>query len=356
MLTRMVLIYRGFKEDILAIPTRTIFFVGAIILAIIPVFNQEPYLLSILTYTAIFAIFAASWDILGGYTGVVSLAHGVLFGIAAYTAALLNIHLHLPPLVTIPMGAVAAVLAGLLIAIPSLRVRGMYFTLISVAIPYIVTGIVFAFPQFTGGELGISGITSLAGSKLEQYYIVYPIMVICCLIMWKLTDSRSAIVRLGIKLQAIREDEIAARSVGVNTVMQKLIAFGISGFFAGIAGGLYAHVIKVAGPSTLELMFAFNPLIWTTFGGTGTIIGPVLGTYILYPFMEFMRAVPEIRMLVFALLLIFILYFMPEGLLNWFRDKAEEICPRCKLTNVSIRKTCRACGAQLHLEREDKHK
>jgi branched-chain amino acid transport system permease protein len=356
MLTRIVLMYRGFKEDILAIPTRAIFFFGAILLLIVPIFNQDPYILTLLIYTAIFAIFAASWDMLGGYTGVVSLAHGVLFGIAAYTAALLNIHLNLPPVITIPLGAVVAVLTGLLIAIPSLRVRGMYFTLISVAIPYIVTGIIFALPDLTGGELGISGVGALADTKLESYYIVYPIMIICCLIMWKVTDSRSAIIRLGIKLQAIREDEIAARSVGVNTVKQKLIAFAISGFFAGIAGGLYAHVIHVAGPSTMELMFAFNPLIWTTFGGTGTIIGPILGTYILYPFMEVLRAFPEVRMLIFALLLIVILYFMPEGLLNWFRDKAEEICPRCKLVNISLRRTCRACGANLHLEREHEHK
>jgi len=351
MFTRIILLYRGFKEDIIAIPTRAILFFGAVILAIIPLFIRDPYILSTLTYTAIFAIFAASWDMLGGYTGVVSLAHGVMFGIAAYTSALLNINLALPPWVTIPIGAIAAVIAGLIIAIPALRVRGMYFTLISIAIPYIVTGIVYAFPEFTGGELGKSGVCSLANSKLEQYYIVYPIMVLCCLIMWKVTDSRSAIIRLGIKLKAIREDEIAARAVGVNTVRQKLTAFAISGFFAGMAGGLYVHVIRVAGPSTLELMFAFNPLIWTVFGGIGTIIGPILGTYILYPTLEFLRIVPEIRMLIFAVLIVMILYFMPEGLIEWFRDKAEEICPRCKLVNVASRKTCRACGADLHLER-----
>jgi branched-chain amino acid transport system permease protein len=354
MLTRIVLLYRGFKEDILSIPTRTIFFFGAIALFIIPIFTQDPYILSLLTYTAIFAIFAASWDMLGGYTGVVSLAHGVLFGISAYTAALLNINLGLPPWATIPLGALTAVLAGLLIAIPALRVRGMYFTLISIAIPYIMTGLVFAFPNLTGGEMGLSGISSLSTSKVSTYYIVLPIMILCAAIMWKVTDSKSAVVRLGIKLQAIRDDEIAARAIGVNTVRQKLVAFAISGFFAGIAGGLYAHVIRVAGPSTLELMFAFNPLIWTTFGGTATIIGPIMGTFILYPFMESLRVVPEIRMLIFASLLIVILYFMPEGLLNWFRDKAEEICPRCKLVNRANRKTCRACGTNLHLEREPK--
>lgn len=354
MLHRIVLLYKDFKEDILAIPTRTILFLGAVLLLLVPLFTQEPYVLSLLTYTAIFAIFAASWDLLGGYTGVVSLAHGVLFGLAVYTAALLNLHFGLAPWITIPAGAIVSVLGGLLIAIPALRVRGMYFTLISVAMPFIAMGLVATFPALTGGELGLSGVAYLSSSKIMTYYIVLLVMIICALIMWKVTDSRSAIIRLGIKLQAIRDDEIAARAVGVNTVKQKLVAFAISGFFAGIAGGLYVHVIHVAGPSTLDLMFGFNPLIWTTFGGTATIIGPILGTFILYPFMEFLRAVPEIRMLIFGVLLVLILYFMPEGLLNWFRQKVESICPRCKLVNVAYRKTCRACGADLHLERESK--
>lgn len=354
MLIRIVLLYRNFKEDILSIPTRTIFFLGAVGLLLVPLFTQEPYVLSLLTYTAIFAIFAASWDLLGGYTGIASLAHGVLFGLAVYTAGLLNLHFGLPPWITIPAGAVVSVLGGLLIAIPALRVRGMYFTLISVAMPFIAMGLVSTFPDLTGGELGLSGIASLTSSKLITYYVVLLVMIICSLIMWKVTDSRSAIIRLGIKLQAIRDDEIAARAVGVNTVKQKLIAFAISGFFAGVAGGLYVHVIRVAGPSTLDLMFGFNPLIWTTFGGTATIIGPILGTFVLYPFMEFLRAAPEIRMLIFGVLLVLILYFMPEGLLNWFRNKAESTCPRCKLTNIALRKTCRACGADLHLEREQR--
>lgn len=328
-------------------------FLAGSLLFVIPLFIIDPYILSLLTYTAIFAIFAASWDMLAGFTGVVSLAQGVFFGIAAYTAGLLNIYWSLPPWVTIPGGAIVAVLTGLLVAIPSLRVKGMYFTLCSIAMPFIFQGIVFAFPDFTGGELGRSGIGSLGSTKLINYYIVFIVMVASGLIMWKLTDSRSEVIRLGIFFQAIREDEIAARAVGVNSVKHKLTAFAVSAFFAGIAGGLYVHTIHVAGPSTLELMFAFNPLVWTIFGGIATIGGPMLGTYILYPLLEFLRVVPEVRMLIFACLIIVILYFMPEGISHWFRDKAEEICPRCKLVNMALRRTCRACGALLHLEREE---
>jgi len=345
---------KAFQEDILSIPVRALLFLAAVLLVLFPLMNRDPYLLSLLTYTAIFAIFAASWDMLAGFTGVVSLAHGVLFGISAYTAALLNLRLGMPPYVTIPIGAIVAVLTGLIVAIPSLRVKGMYFTLCSIAMPFIFRGIVFSFPDFTGGELGMSGIDSLGGSKLITFYIVLAVMILSGLIMWKLTDSRSEMVRLGIFLQAVRADEIAARASGVNTVKQKLIAFAVSGFFAGVAGGLYAHAIHVAGPSTLELMFAFNPLIWTIFGGIATIGGPIVGTFILYPVIEFLRVIPELRTLIFACLIIAILYFMPEGITHWFRDKAEEICPRCKLVNITFRRRCRACDALLHLERKNK--
>lgn len=351
-MTRIRILFIAFQENVMTVPSRAIAFFAAVLFFLIPLFTHDPYTLTLLTYTNIFAILAACWDILGGYTRVISLAHGVLFGVAAYTCALINIHFGLQPWVTIPIGAVIAALTGLVIAIPALRVRGMYFTLISLAIPYIVMGLVLAFPDFTGGELGLSGVSSLAGSKLNAYYITLVAMVICSLIMWKLTDAKSAIVRIGVVLQAIREDEIAARAVGVNTIRYKLIAFFFSAFFAGIAGGLYVHTIHVAGPSTLELLFAFNPLLWTLFGGASTILGPIVGTYILYPFTEILRMAPQVRMLVFACLIILIIYFMPEGLLNWFRDKLEVTCPRCKLTNAAWRNKCRACNATLHLIRE----
>jgi branched-chain amino acid transport system permease protein len=123
-------------------------------------------------------------------------------------------------------------------------------------------------------------------------------MLVSIGIMWKMTDVKSKKIRLGIILQAIREDEVTARASGINTIRYKLLAFCLSGFFAGIAGGLYVHVMKIAGPSTLELMTSINPIVWTVFGGIGTIYGPVTGVYILFPLVEFC-VVQEIRTLLF---------------------------------------------------------
>jgi len=127
-----------------------------------------------------------------------------------------------------------------------------------------------------------------------------------------------------------------------------MLAFAIGGFFAGIAGGLLAHFMRIAGPSTLDLMLSFQAIIWTVFGGIVSIYGAVVGVYILYPLMEFLRVIPELRILIFSAIVIVILLFMPEGIAVWIRDKIERECPRCKLTNVWWRRTCRACGASLY--------
>jgi len=165
--------------------------------------------------------------------------------------------------------------------------------------------------------------------------------------MWKITDSK-----IGLIFHAIREDEVTVRASGINTTRYKLLAFCLSGLFAGIAGGLYAHFLKAAGPSTLELLLSFQVIIWAVFGGMATIYGPMAGVLILYPLTEFVLirylAVPtETRLLIFASIVLLMLLFMPRGVITWLRDKTEKVCPRCKLQNAAWRRKCRVCTAEL---------
>jgi branched-chain amino acid transport system permease protein len=235
-----------------------------------------------------------------------------------------------------------AVLSGLIIGIPCLRLRGTYLALTTLAFPIILLGIVFAFPDITGGELGISGIPKLAQSRVVNYYITVVIMLGLCTIMWKITDSNTGII-----FHAIREDELAVRAAGINTTRYKLLAFCLSGFFAGISGGLYAHFMRIAGPSTLEVSMSFTVVIWAIFGGIVTIYGPVGAVFILFPLLEFLRFWQEFRTLMFACVVLFILLYMPDGLFRWLRDKIEKECPRCKVRNIATRDTCRVCTAPL---------
>jgi branched-chain amino acid transport system permease protein len=304
--------------------------------------SSDSYLLRILVLTSIFAIFAASWDLLSGYTGQLNFGHALFFGVGAYGAAMLNLHAHIPPWGSIPLGAAAAVVAGLIVGIPSLRLRGTYLSLTTLAFPIVLMGLVFAFPDFTGGELGVSGIARLAKTRVGDYYVAVVIMLGLCFLMWKITDSNTGII-----FHAIREDEIAVRASGINTTRYKLLAFSLSGFFAGIAGGLYAHFMRIAGPSTLEVSLSFTVVIWAIFGGVVTIYGPVGAVFLLFPLLEFLRVVQDYRTLIFAVVVLVILFYMPDGLFPWLRDKIEKECPRCKVRNIATRHTCRICTASL---------
>lgn len=331
------------RTEVLVLPSRAAILLFALFLLSLPICWPDPYLLRILTLASVFAIFAASWDLLSGFTGQVNFGHALFFGVAAYSAALLNLHLKFPPWATVPLGAAAAVATGLIVGIPCLRLRGTYLALTTLSFPIILMGLVFAVPDLTGGELGVSGLTRLAGSRVGEYYICVVIMLASGSIMWKITDSKTGII-----FHAIREDELAVRTAGLNTTHYKILAFCLSGFFAGLAGGLYAHVMRIAGPSTLEVSLSFQAVIWAVFGGMVSIYGPIAAVFILFPLLELLRVVPQLRNLAFAVIILVILLYMPEGLIPWIRDRIEKLCPRCKVRNFVRRTHCRVCAAALH--------
>jgi len=330
------------KNEVLVLPSRLAVILFFFSILLLPVFTNDIYILRVFTLASIFAIFAASWDLLSGYTGQMNFGHAIFFGVGAYGAALFNLHLQIPPWASIPLGALVAVLAGLIIGIPSLRLKGTYLALTTLAFPIILLGLVFAFPGLTGGELGISGIAKLSPNRVSDYYIVAVLMLGLCMIMWGITDSNTGII-----FHAIREDEIAVRASGINTTRYKLLAFSLSGFFAGIAGGLYAHFMRIAGPSTLEVSLSFQVVIWAIFGGIVTIYGPIAAVFLLYPLLEFMHFAQDYRTLMFAVIVLLILLYMPDGLFKWLREKIETECPRCKVRNIATRSTCRICTAPL---------
>jgi branched-chain amino acid transport system permease protein len=339
--------YNLLRGEILVLPVRTLFLLVCLILLFLPLITSQPFTLRVLILASIYAVFAASWDLLSGFTGQVSFGHALFFGVAAYTAALLNQNLGLQPWATIPIGALAAVLAGLAIGIPCLRLRGVYLSFATLAFPLILVGVVLAIPSVTGGELGIYGIAPLWSSRLVAYYIAVPSMMVLGFIMWKISDSKTGLI-----FHAIREDEITARASGINTTRYKLLAFSLSGLFAGIAGGMYAHFVHGVGPDTLQLALSFQVIIWAVFGGIASIYGPIAGVFILYPLTEFVLSrylgvAQEARMLILALIVLLVLLFMPRGITTWLRERTEKVCPRCKLQNVATRRTCRVCTAEL---------
>jgi branched-chain amino acid transport system permease protein len=337
--------YGVLRSDVFALPSRTIVFLGGVGLLLLPLYSTDPYLLRIIIITSIFAIYAASWDLLAGYSGQISFGHALFFGVGAYGSSLLNYHFHLSPWLTIPIGSVFAMIAGFLVGIPCLRLRGSYLSLATLAFPLIVTGVLFAFPDFSGGELGVSGIKRLFVYPVHNYYAAVILMLVLCYGMWKIGDSNTGLI-----FHAIREDEVAARASGINTRRYRLLAFALSAFFAGIAGAFFAHFIRIAGPSSLEVSLSFQAVIWGIFGGAATIYGPVVASFILYPLTEIVGTFPalrEFRLLILAIVVLLVLLLMPRGVTPWLRDKMEIVCPRCKNRNVRWRHDCRVCGAAI---------
>jgi len=165
---------RGWAElrnEVFVLPSRTLVLVWIAALLLLPVVYGDAYVLRILTMTCIFAIFAASWDLLAGYTGQVNFGHALFFGAGAYASALLSLKLGLSPWATIWAGAAVALLFGFLVGYLCLRLRGSYLSLATLAFPLIALGILFAFPDFSGGELGISGLRRLMVTPTGNYYV-----------------------------------------------------------------------------------------------------------------------------------------------------------------------------------------
>jgi branched-chain amino acid transport system permease protein len=339
---------RGWAElrtEVLVLPSRTLVLVWLLGLLALPALYGDAYVLRIMTMTCLFAIFAASWDLLAGYTGQVNFGHALFFGAGAYASGLLSLKLGLSPWLTVWAGAAVAMLFGFLVGFVCLRLRGSYLSLATLAFPLIALGVLFAFPDFSGGELGISGLRRLALTPIANYWIAVVSMLAIVFGLWALADSK-----FGIVLHAIRDDEVAARASGINTLRYKMVVFAISGAAAGFSGALFAHYLRVAGPSTLETALSFQVVIWGIFGGAATIYGPVAAVFLLYPFTEWLggfKAFGELRLLIFAVIVLLVLLFMPRGIAPWVRDKVELTCPRCKHRNGVWRGVCRLCGAGL---------
>lgn len=336
------------RDEVLALPSRTLVLAWVVALLALPAVYGDPYVMRILTMSCLFAIFAASWDLLAGYTGQVNFGHALFFGAGAYTSALVSLKLGVTPWASVFAGAAMATLFGFLAGYLCLRLRGSYLSLATLAFPLIALGLLFAFPDFSGGELGISGLRRLTPSATGNYYVAAVSMLLVVFGLWRLADSK-----FGLVLHAIRDDEVAARASGINTPRYKLIAFAVSAAAAGFAGALFAHYLRVAGPSTLEVALSFQVVIWGIFGGVATIYGPVAAVFILYPLTEWLgsfRTFGELRLLLFAVVVLLVLLFMPRGLAPWLRDKIETQCPRCKQRNTFYRKICRLCGAALQAQ------
>ncbi|MFQ5795663.1 MAG: branched-chain amino acid ABC transporter permease [Candidatus Bipolaricaulia bacterium] len=291
----------------------TLFILAVIaLLALAPKFTSLN-LVTILTLANFMAVFAMSWDILSGYTGQISFGHAFFIGAAGYTSALLNFHLGLPLWLTIPLGAAAAVLAGLLVAAPALRLRGPYLALVTLILPIVARRLILIFSSVTGGEFGLAGIDTISLSLEGGYYWSLGLMIT---IAWALRWlSRSKIGKI---FTAIRENEEVVEAAGINTAKYKTLSFVISSLVAGLGGSFFVHYLMIVSPnSVLSLSLSIQVIIATVLGGVGTITGPIVGGYILVVAQEHLRSFEQIsdwRIFIFVSILLVLMLTARRGL------------------------------------------
>ncbi|MEA1960134.1 MAG: branched-chain amino acid ABC transporter permease [Bacillota bacterium] len=268
----------------------------------------DPYYLRILIIIGINIILALGLNLITGVTGQLSMGHAGFMSIGAYTSAILSMQFGVPFFAAILGGALMAAFFGFLIGIPTLRLEGDYLAMVTIGFAEIIR--VFFLNFEPGGKaVGLSGIP-----QNTTFLTVWIIVILVIVLNAKLLNSRT-----GRAFYAIREDEIAAESAGVNTTRLKVLAFSVGAFLGGLGGGLYAHYMYFISPQDFGFMKSIELLNMVVLGGMGSIPGTILGTVILTLAPELLRVVAEYRLLFYGALLVILMIFRPNGLLGDIR-------------------------------------
>lgn len=298
-----------------AIPALSIF------LFFIPILWPDEFYLNVIISTYLQIILAVSLNMIIK-TGKLSIAHAAFMGIGGYTSALAVMRLGLPYLLALPlsglMGACIAILVGRLL----LKLQGVYFVLVTFAFGEVIRLFFVNLVEPFGGPTGIinipppkitvfPGTTFTLLSKVSYYYLVLLVMLITLFLIQRIYQSS-----IGKAMDCTRETEHLAEFTGINTFQQKMFAFAAGGFFAGLAGSLFAHYYRYISPESFTFWESVNLIVINVVGGMGGITGPILGSIFLVPLPEFLRGFVEYQRVLYGLILILTLWFMPAGMLG----------------------------------------
>jgi len=287
------------------------------IAAAMPILSDSMFLLNLLVLMLIAIIFASAWNLLA-FSGQGSLGHAAFFGIGAYASTLIAVHYGISPFITIFLGAAVAAFIGILIGLTCVRLKEWFLAMVTFGFAIIVqTLTVSVLAPVTGGWDGIPSPRlinpSIPGYPFIEYYAVLIITIAILAAIWYIMKSR-----IGLAFLAIRENELEARTAGVDPVRYRLLAFALSAFFAGVAGALQIHHIGYLTPELYGVDNSFWPITYVILGGLGTLAGPVIGTVVLTIIWEGLKETGLTfgRYVIVGFILILTIIFLPKGLVN----------------------------------------
>ncbi len=280
-------------------------------------FGGFNYVIHMLLYVMMFSAMASSWNILGGYTGYISLGHAVFFCIGGYFSGLILAFFGISTLFTAPLAGVVVAAIGFVVGLITLKMRGATFIISSIAL-LMVARILFDNWDFVDGSNGITlGQLDMTAQwiKLPFYYAFLVIAVVTIYVSYRIKHSR-----FGLHLRAISQDEVKAESAGINTQLNKSIAFAISAFFVGACGAVWGEYLTYIRPNIfLTLLISVNMVLMCILGGKGTVAGPIIGAILLISFNETSVALlgaSEINILGSGLIMVVVLKFYPNGIVG----------------------------------------
>jgi len=265
----------------------------------------------------IFALLALTFDFLTNFVGIVCLGGGLFIGTGGYISGVLSSYFGLPLALTILIGTFGGAVICTLLLLPCLPVRGIYFAIVSLMYPLMIYRIIEALNIF-GGTDGISALTTFPNIWVDQYLIIAMILITL------FTLRRLVNEDFGLVLRGIKDNDQAVRASGISITWYKAQAVFIASAIGCFAGAYLAHLYGWVGLSLFALDFSILPIACTVLGGMGTLVGPVLGAFILTPLTEILRAFGPLRMVFYCLILVGFIVFRPEGLMNYFERKYHQ--------------------------------
>lgn len=277
------------------------------------------YVLGLLTLAYYYGVFAMSWDLLFGFANEVNFGPTFLIGLGAYTAGIVDSRYGLPIAACVALGTLAAVVGGVVLALPALRVSGPYFGLTTLVAVLILQNLIVVFAGLTGGEIGLTVPDVISVDASQNYWIALAFLVASGAIL--LTLSRSA---AGLILQASGQDKVQAAALGFNVVKHKLAAFIISAFFSGLAGALLVFYMGTASIGTfIDVNVAVQIIIAAVLGGRRTIVGAAFGAIFLIGMTEVLRPTGELATLIVSILALLVVLFFPNGFIGMISRREQ---------------------------------
>jgi branched-chain amino acid transport system permease protein len=280
----------------------------AIFLLLLPLFVKGPFYLHVMIMTLIYIIAVSSLRTIS-LSGQISIAHAAFMGIGGYTSAIIAKELGWTPWITMPLGALMAMVIAVVVGYPFSRLRALYFSMLSLFLGMGIVAVLGVLSKFTRGDAGLVGIPPLLGlSKIPYYYFFLILTIASLLVLYRLEHSR-----IGTTWKTIAQSYLVASSVGINEAGFRILALAVGCFFAGLAGAAYAHYNTVLTIGNFSFIPSINLLIYMLLGGVGSFAGPIVGTIILVIVPEFIRGMQSYVPVIMGAIMLLVVFLMPKG-------------------------------------------